>query len=300
MKEIKKYMDIVRLGHKTTEGVIKEGDYITITEKIDGANSSFTVDGDNIACYSRNTPLDEHNTLRGFYNWIQTTMLPIKEKLNSNYRYFGEWLVSHSIPYRQECYNKFYLFSIYDDEKQEYLSDDIVKSEAEKLGLNTSPYFYEGKYQSFEHLMSFVGKTELALEHGEGIVVKNVNYKDSYGKQIFVKLVHPKFAEVQKQKLPKNPNIAQFESEFVGKYLTVARVEKLLNKLVDEGVLVEDYGIEDMGIILKNLGNRVYDDLIKEEGNELGEQFEEKDVRRSIGKKLPVYVKEILQANGRM
>jgi recombination protein RecA len=34
--EIKKYTDVVRLGHRSTIGVLNEGDHITITEKIDG------------------------------------------------------------------------------------------------------------------------------------------------------------------------------------------------------------------------------------------------------------------------
>lgn len=33
MKEIKKYMDIIRCGHPSTQGVFKEGDVISITEK---------------------------------------------------------------------------------------------------------------------------------------------------------------------------------------------------------------------------------------------------------------------------
>ena len=41
MSEMKKYMDVVRLGHKTTEGVLNVGDKIVIQEKIDGANASF-------------------------------------------------------------------------------------------------------------------------------------------------------------------------------------------------------------------------------------------------------------------
>ena len=47
MKGIKKYTDIIRYGKTCTEGVIQQGDYISITEKIDGANSSFRVDNTN-------------------------------------------------------------------------------------------------------------------------------------------------------------------------------------------------------------------------------------------------------------
>lgn len=304
MKEIKKYMDVVRYGKSSTNGVIQEGDTISITEKIDGANSSFRLDEENplgLSCYSRNNPLDEHNTLSGFYNWIVDNVLPIKDKLNPNYIYYGEWLVKHKVVYKDECYRKFYMFSVWDIEKGQYLSDEVVISEAERLGLKTTNYFYVGKYISFEHLMSFVGKSDMTLEPntGEGVVVKNVDYADKYGNQMFVKLVSEKFAEVQKQKLPKNPNVTDKVTELIRSVLTKPRVEKIMYKLVDEGSLKEDYAIEDMGIILKALGSRVYEDIMKEE-SDLFAEYEEDKIKRTIGKNIPNVVKEVLKDQGRM
>lgn len=304
MKEIKKYTDVVRLGKSSTANVVQEGDDISITEKIDGANSSFCSDDTNelgVSSYSHNTPLSEVNRLRGFYDWVINNIVPNKGLLNPNYRYFGEWLVSHKVVYKPEIYNNFYLFSIWDDEKQEYLSDSIVKSEAEKLHIKTVPYFYEGKYISFEHLMSFVGQSELSLtpNTGEGVVVKNVNYKDKYGNQMFVKLVSADFAEVQKQKLPKNPNVDSALMSKVKSVLTNARIDKLINKLVDEVLLQEDYSIESMGTILKALGSRVFEDIMKEE-SDLFINEEEDKIKRIIGKNLPNIVKDILKAQNRM
>lgn len=304
MKEIKKYTDIIRYGKACTQEVIKKGDYITITEKIDGANASFCLDQENpieVSCYSRNQLLTEENRLRGFYDWILNNIIPIKEKLNPNYRYIGEWACSHKIVYKEDVYCNFYLFSIWDDEKQEYLHDDVVKNEASRLGLNTVPYFYEGEYISFEHLMGFVGKSNLTLESdtGEGIVVKNVNYIDRFGKQMFVKLVSEKFAEVQKQKLPKNPNKDDIFIATVKSVLTKARVEKLLYKLLDEQLIDEDYSIKDMGTLLKLLGNRVYEDIHKEE-SEVIKNIEETVIKRAIGKNLPNILKEILKEQKRI
>ena len=269
MKEIKKYIDVIRYGKSSTNGVINEGDYITITEKIDGANASFRLDETNplgISCYSRNTPLTEENRLRGFYDWVIENIVPIKDKLNPNYVYFGEWNVSHTVQYKPEIQKKFYLFSIWNEEGElhKYESDEVVKYEAGRLGIDTVPYFYEGEFISYEHMLSFVGKSDLTVEPntGEGIVVKNVKYFDKYNKQCFVKLVSEKFAEVNKQKAPKNPNIDKEFLDLIKSVLTKARVEKLLYKLVDEGVLVEDFTIKDLGMILKNLGNRAYEDII--------------------------------------
>lgn len=294
MGEIKKYTDIIRLGHKSTVGVLNEGDYITITEKLDGANASFKLNEENqVDGFSRRTPVDETNILRGYYGWIKENIKP--ELLNRKYRYFGEWLVSHKIAYKPEYYQKFYLFNVYDDELQEYLLDDIMESEALRLGLNTVPILYKGKYISFEHLMSFVGKSDMALNYGEGIVVKNVKYKDRNGEQCFVKLVHEEFIEVQKQKPPKDPNRPPTpEQEFANMCVTKARIDKMLHKLVDEGILESDFGIEDMRLILSNLGNRIYEDILKEESDSLPENYDIQSLRKAIGSKIPQIVKEII------
>lgn len=304
MKDIKKYTDVIRYGKSRTEDVIKEGDYITITEKIDGANASFRLDETNplgVSCYSRNQPLSENNRLRGFYDWVLKNIVPIKDKLKPDCIYYGEWLCSHKVAYKQDAYYNFYMFSIWDIELKKYIKDKYVKSEAERLRIKTVPYFYEGEYISFEHMMSFVGKSDLTEEPntGEGIVVKNVNYFDNHNKQVFVKLVSEKFAEVQKQKLPKNPNVNSGAVSIIKSVLTSARVEKLIHKLVDENLLKEDYDIKDMGLLLKLLGNRIFEDIMKEESDLLAE-FEENVIKRTIGKNMPPIVKEILKEQGRI
>lgn len=298
MKEIKKYTDIVRYGKSYTENVLKKGDYITITEKIDGANASFRLDETNplgVSCYSRNNFLTENLRLNGFYDWVIENIIPIKEKLNPNYIYYGEWSCPHKVKYKEEYTRKFFMFSIWDIELNQYVSDEIVKSEASILNLKTVPYFYEGEYVSFEHLMSFVGKSNLSLvqDNGEGIVVKNVDYFDKYGRQVFVKLVSEKFAEVQKQKLPKNPNVAEGLVSLVKATLTQARIEKMIFKLVDEELLKSDYTIEDMGLILKLLGSRIFEDIMKEE-SEYYIKYETHEIKRTIGKNLPPIVREII------
>ena len=304
MKEIKKYTDVTRYGKASTQGILQEGDIISITEKIDGANASFCLDETNIlgvSCYSRNKPLTEENRLRGFYDWVNDNIIPMKNKLKKGYRYFGEWLVSHKVIYKDEVYHNFYLFSIWDEENQVYLSDEIVQEEAKRLGLKTPEYFYYGEYKSFEHLMSFVGKSNITkkLNTGEGIVVKNVGYFDRNNKQVFVKLVSEKFAEVQKQKKPKDPNIDSKVVETIKSVLTKARVSKLIHKLVDEGLLKEDFSISDMGTILRELKDKPYQDILKEEPELIG-NIEEKLIKRTIGKNIPNIVKEVLKEEDRI
>lgn len=294
--EQRKYTSIVRMGHRDTVGVVKEGDYITVYEKLDGANASFTLDTEEpaeVVAYSRNTRLSADNTLRGFYNFARSIE---PAALIPDVIYYGEWLVKHKVDYGDKA-GTFYLFDIYDVVEDSYAPTDFVLAEAARLGLAIAPILYAGPYVSYEHLQSFVGRSALAVsaDAGEGIVVKNVSYRDQYGKQTFMKLVSDGFREMQPQKAPRDPNAPETaETAFVKTYLTEARVDKLLRKLVDEAIIPETFGLEDMGVILRELGGRVYDDLLKEESAELPEGYDEKGVRKAIGKVLPGFVREII------
>lgn len=291
----KKFMDIVRLGHKTTLGVLGENDNIVIQEKIDGANASFRRVGNELVAFSRNHQLTPENNLGGFYEYVQGLDIHIGEGLI----FFGEWTNPHKVKY-PEHQKKFFLYDIYDIESGKYLHFDFVKAIGESLGLNLVPVFYEGKYESFEHLQSFVGKTALGgklgdIETGEGIVVKNPDYVDRFGNQIFVKLVTDAFREVQSQKAPKNPVIELTQEQtFVNQTVTDARVEKFLHKFVDEGILDEHFGIEDMGLILRNMNPRITEDILKEERELLAEEYDEKQLSKAVARKVAMTVKKLL------
>ena len=149
--------------------------------------------------------------------------------------------------------------------------------------------------------MSFVGKSSRTLEPdtGEGIVVKNVNYRDRYNLQVFVKLVSKRFAELQPQRLPKNPNVGVEHDAVILSVLTKPRVEKMLFKLVDEGILEENYGIEDMGTILKHIHSNILEDMLTEE-REILEYIDGKVLSKRVGKLIPSIIKDILKEQGRM
>ena len=286
--EQKKFMDIVRYGHRDTHGVLNEGDYIAIMEKLDGANASFCLseDGKEVLAFSRNRQLDEENDLRGFYWWVKENINP--NSILSGHIYFGEWLVKHKVDYGINGGQQFYLFDVFSVEENEYLPISFVVREAYRIKLQLAPILYAGPYRGYDHLSQFVNRSALA-ENGEGIVVKNYDYRDRYGKQLFIKLVTDKFVEIQ----PRHQNQPSGqEGQYIKTFMTSARVEKLLLKLVDEGILDEQFGIEDMGTILRNLGTRVYDDILKEETPP--QDFDEKAARRAIGKHLPLMVKEII------
>lgn len=295
--EQKKYHSIVRYGHKSTQEVLNKGDQIIIQEKIDGANASFAVIDGELKCWSRNKELSMNNTLEGFYVWVKENINV--DKLLEGVIYFGEWTAQHKVVY--EGFKKqFFLYDIYNLHLEEYVSFSMVRDEAKRLGLQLVPVFFEGEFESFEQLTSYVGRTELngtlgGKPCGEGIVVKNVAYRDRFGKQLFVKLVVDKFAEVQKQKAPKDPKKKFSEEELkVRECVTAPRVEKQLFTMIEEGLLERNFGIEEMGKILKHINPLVAEDILKEEMGDFP-HVTVGEIQRMISRVLPFIVKEIIK-----
>ena len=269
----KKYMDIQRL--KADYALcFNKGDIIQISEKIDGANSAIRYDSetDSIMAQSRNNILNTSNNLRGFYEWSQTLDKElVKSVLGNNLIAFSEWLVSHTINYPDDKYNHAYFYDVFDINTGKYLPQNEVKQIIDKLNLTYVPVFYEGEFISWEHCMSFVGQTQMGGDIGEGIVIKNqTRLNDPNGRlPFYIKIVGDKFQETKKVK-KKKPNPQDLEVinqnlELAKTIITRARIEKMLHKFVDEGILPENWGAKEMSTIAKNITKAIYEDCIKEE-----------------------------------
>lgn len=278
--EHKKYMDIERLKASYAEG-FEKGEYVVIQEKIDGANASWQYDSetDSIISFSRKNVLDFKNNLRGFYEFTQE-LNKDEYKQQSNLRVFCEWLVKHSVPYPQEGYQKAYVYDLYDTEQQKYLTQDKVKEFCKIHNLIYVPVFYEGEFQSWEHVRSLVGKTELGGEYGEGVVVKNMTKLNNPNTRLpfYTKIVGEAFAEKKdiKQINPEEIEARQRLQALTETIVTDARVIKLLHKLVDESIIPADWDVNSMSTIARNLPSAVYQDCVKEENDivkEIGENF---------------------------
>ena len=269
----KKFMDIERIKEGITDG-FEAGDEIVIQEKIDGANAAIRYDfeTDTIVAQSRKNILNISNNLRGFYEWTQTLDKElVASGLGEDIVLFGEWLVPHTVKYPDEKYNQFYVYDAYNIKSEKYLPQCTVEAIADVLNLNYIPVFYSGEFQSWEHCYSFVGKTEMGGEYGEGIVIKNqtkLNDKNSRT-PYYLKIVGEKFQEVHKDhKKVINPEKLKANEEnkaLCETIVTEARVTKILHKLVDEGILSENWGASEMPIVAKNLCKRVFEDCQKEE-----------------------------------
>lgn len=271
---MKKYKDIERLKDKYAPA-FKAGEHITITEKIDGANASIVVNenGTLTAC-SRRNELNQNNTLQGFYDFVQTLDASIvSAALTSRYILFGEWLVKHTIRYPEDKMKQFYVFDVYDTETEQYMPWDFTKQIAEFIGLKTVPLFYDGPFISWEHIYSFVGKTEMGGEPtGEGVVIKSQDRLDNKfsGTPEYVKIVAKEFSEVhqskpQKEIDPEKLAAKQAAEDLAVTIVTARRVEKSIQKLVEDGIVPEDWDEKSLGVIAKHLPRAIYNDCVKEE-----------------------------------
>lgn len=299
----KKFMDIQRIKPEYANG-FNVDDSIIIQEKIDGANAAIRYDSetDSIVAQSRKNILSIGNNLRGFYEWSQTLdKILIKSVLGDNLILFMEWLVPHTVKYPDERYNHAYCYDVYNTDTEQYLPQNQVKKIVEKLNLTYVPVFYEGKFVSWEHCTSFVGRTDLGGEYGEGIVIKNqttLNNSNTH-QPFYIKIVGEKFQETHTHKEPKiiDPEIMQKRVEaqkLAETIVTEARVRKLLNKFVDEGILSENWSLNEMPVIAKNLTKAVYEDCVKEEPDVVKQIDNFGKVANGIAMKL---AREIVNAN---
>ena len=219
--------------------------------------------------------------MRGAWEWSQKLDKKlVKEVLGTNLVLFGEWLVSHTIAYPDDRYQNAYFYDVWDTESERYLDQDKVEDIVKQLNLIYVPVFYKGTFESWDHLKQFVGRTDLGGENGEGIVVKNMTRLNDPNTRLpfYTKIVADKFAEkksVKKFDEGKLERRAKLQA-IVESVVTEGRVIKLVHKMVDEGIIPEDWDEYDMGTIAKNIGKEVYYDCVKEEPEtveQVGELF---------------------------
>ena len=269
----KHYMDIQHLSTSFADG-FEKGDHIIIQEKIDGANFSIRYDSEDntVKSFSRKNQLSLLNDLRGAWQWAEKLDVDlVKSVLGENLILFGEWLVSHTVKYPQDRYEKAYFYDVYDINHTSWLPQSKVKDIIEKLGLMYVPVLYDGEFTSWDDVRQYIGKTELGGDYGEGIVVKNQTKLNSENNRFpfYAKLVGENFRETKHSGKPKVVDFEKLElmerlRAEVETVVTDARVRKLIHKMVDDGLLPEDWRETDMPIIARNIGQAVYYDCVKE------------------------------------
>ena len=305
MKEypkVRRYSSIRKLNN-----MFDDTDIVEVSEKIDGANSSFCIDTTKkieVACYSRENEVTEQDHLNGFYEFIKEEVAPYKKYLNENYIYFGEWLTRHRLRYREECYNKFYLFDIYDkknnkwltaEERQKEVRDSLVFIKALWVVPSTTITYAEFS-RDFEIVKKIQKKMLYSInDNPEGFVFKAYNkiYQDE---PLFFKVVDPRFEEVKA-----TPKIKSNEVLLMESICTENRIDKIILKLLDKKVISDDdLFVENMGMLMKIIIPEVLKDILEEE-SELIEEWKaerlitDSRVGKAVGKITPKYIVKFIE-----
>lgn len=291
----KRYPKIHRLGKEETEGILIG--FCTIQEKIDGANTSIWVDKrGEITCGSRSRELTEG--FNGFVDYVKANE-GIKKFFNDNptKRLYGEWLVPHTITnYRPTSYKQFYLFDITEvgdgEEAEAFLPQGEVQKVAEMYNINYPIIFLEKENPTVEEIMESVGKSALG-EVGEGVVIKNLDHIDKFGNHCYGKIVTDKFKESNSVVFGGNDKHSEtyWEMYVVNKYMTLGRIEKIMNKL--QPLIDKKLDLEH----IPRVTNTAYHDLLTEEIWEISKKVQKLDFKalsRLCNKKAVQIYKDIL------
>lgn len=241
--EFRKYQHVERFGNLEVQGI--EVGTCYIFPKLDGTNASVWLDEDgHLRAGSRKRELTIDNDNAGFYNAISKDERVLNYlKKRPTHRLFGEWLVPHSLKtYQENAWRKFYIFDVCldnDDGTLEYIPYDVYKPWLEEFNLEYIPpirVISNGDYESF---VKCLDQNDFLIEMGkgvgEGIVIKNYDFYNQYGRQTWAKIVTSEFKEVLK-KTKGSPTHEKplLEQEIVDKYITKAFVEKEYAKIVNE------------------------------------------------------------------
>lgn len=241
----KRYQHIEKLGTTEVEGIL-DGE-VSLFYKIDGTNSCIFLKEDNTLGFgSRTRELTLDNDNGGFY----ASMLLNKEEYNKYLNYlqsnpnhiiYGEWLIPHTIKrYKADAWKKLYVFDIYDAEYDIYIPYDTYKNTLTQYDITYIPAIATLANPTFEDIKKYLDDTgNYLIENGlgEGIVIKNYNYKNKYGRITWAKILTEDFYKNKKELKTKNYiNKEEVPVEFsiVKMFVTPEFVQKEFSKFKDD------------------------------------------------------------------
>jgi len=273
--EFKKYQHLERFG-ATEVSKIELGECY-VFPKIDGTNASLWFCDGKLQAGSRTRHLSLENDNAGFYEWAlkQQRFLDFFDKY-PHIRLFGEWLVPHSLKtYRDSAWRNFYVFDVSTDKQEHeilhesdthlnYLHFNEYSLLLDEFGIEYIPPICRVTNSSYEQFVNQLVKNSFLIEDGkgagEGIVIKNYQFKNKYNRQAWAKIVTSEFKEKHakefgEQVLGAKPMIEEAIAE---KYVTTALCEKVFAKIKNEK---QDWQSK----YIPQLLNTVFYDLVKED-----------------------------------
>lgn len=239
--KFRKYQHVERWGTEEVEGIEKGICYIF--PKIDGTNGVVYLDNiGEIRAGSRKRELTLEKDNHGFYQYVllKDSLKNYLEK-HPNHRLYGEWLVRNVIKtYRDDAWNRFYIFDVIEESRDgsfKYLPYEEYVPLLEEFNLDYIPLIAKIENPTYEQLTALLDKTDFLLKEnsglGEGIVIKNYDFINKYGRQTWAKIITSEFKAVRNNKAMKKSNKLTVEERIVEDFVTKAFIEKEYAKIVN-------------------------------------------------------------------
>jgi hypothetical protein len=234
-----KYQHLERYGNTEVEGI--EVGTCYVFPKLDGTNGSVWWDDGALRCGSRNRELTLDNDNAGFLNaMVVDKAITSFFDHTKNLILYGEWLVPHTLKtYNDDAWRKFYVFDVFDRKKERLLSYDEYSAPLIAAGLNVIAPIAIIKNGSIDHFTECLSKAHYLVKDGEGsgegVVIKNYDYKNKYGRQTWAKIVTNEFKAKHHIEMGAPVIGCEIvEEKIAAKYVTQALVDKVEAKIVNE------------------------------------------------------------------
>ena len=267
-----KYPHLEKFGSTEVEAIEVGTTYVF--PKLDGTNASVWAAEDySIKAGSRTRELSLEADNAGFY----AAMLADKRLGEYLYQYpyyilYGEWLVPHSLKtYKDDAWRKFYVFDVFNTLTQQFITFDIYEESLKAYKLDYIAPIAIIKNGNIETFTKCLDKNTMLIKDGEGvgegIVIKNYDFVNKYGRVTWAKMVTNEFKEAHHKEMGA-PLIGCeiVEEKIVAKLVTSSLVDKVVAKIIN------DTG----GWSSKNIPqliNTVFYDLVREDAWTMVKEF---------------------------
>lgn len=259
--EFRKYQHIARLNTVETDGILDGTVYIF--PKLDGCNCSVWMDDGALCAGSRNRQLTKDNDHQKFYQHVINNDNFYKFfSVFPDHKLYGEWLVPHTIKeYRDTAWQKFYIFDVINEEG--YLKYDDYAPMMKEFELFFIPCLSTIQNANEKILQYEVDHNFFLMNDGagpgEGIVIKNYDYTNKFGRKTWAKMVKNKFKDANAiHNKPAKKGGIPLESKIASQFCTKHLVDKVYANIVNmEGDWRSRY--------IQRLIGTVFHDMVTEE-----------------------------------
>lgn len=272
------YQHIQKFGNSEVEGINQGTCYLTY--KIDGTNGCVYLsnDGKSLSFGSRRRVLSADTKDADNQDFVKLMTSPEYKEVHDELLEFlqkypaciiyGEWLVPSTLrTYKNDSWKNFYVFDIYNTVSDLYWNyDDYSKLfDEEYPHIKYIPLLAKLENPTEEELRACLDKTGDWLVKsglGEGIVIKNYNYRNRFGRRVWAKMLTEDYKQIKHDNRTHNHEMKESDNKTEYEIISMMTVEHILK---EKQKVIEAHncpGFEN-SLICETI-NRAYDEFIKD------------------------------------